>query len=169
MTDASPAPGEGGSGCFPAATTVELAGGGSCRMDSLAVGDTVRTGTTTYSPVYAFSHADSAVAAEYVTLTAATGALTLTPGHYVYVQRGACTAGGGAQSGAAAVTSTATCTADDARFIAAAAVTVGDALWHVPADSAEAVDVQGSTTVTLSAAAVVPPPLLPVLAPPPSG
>ncbi|OSX80052.1 hypothetical protein BU14_0060s0018 [Porphyra umbilicalis] len=93
-TTAMPSPTNGdddsdGNTCFPADATVDVAGRGAVRMDALSVGDRVRTSTGGYSPVYLFSHADADVAAMFVRLTTASGAvLRLTPTHYLPVGSG---------------------------------------------------------------------------------
>lgn len=148
VSDADVVPTAGGSvaECFPADATVQLAGGGTRRMDALRVGDVVRTGgggdgggaagvavtaaaaAGAVAPVYAFSHADPAGVAAYVTLSTAVGALRLSAGHYVPVAPAGCAgrpaaglAGGGHR-----------CAATAGRLVAAAAVAVGDALLHLP-------------------------------------
>jgi hypothetical protein len=78
------------SGCFPAAATVRVAGGGAKRMDELRVGDRVLAATPAgrleYQDVYFFGHKDAAATARFVRLELAGGrALELTPDHFVPV------------------------------------------------------------------------------------
>lgn len=91
------------SSCFAGSGVVELASGGTIRMDALVVGDTVRVSGEAASPVFAFSHRalDADAVTVYVRLVTASTALDVTPAHYVYV---------------------------DGRLVSAAAVRVGDRL-----------------------------------------
>lgn len=119
--------------CFPADAVVQLASGDHRRMDALRVGDVVRTGGggedgssdgVAASPIYGFSHADPSGMGAYVSLVTAVGSLRLTAGHYVPVAQTGCA---GRRAGSAD-----RCNAAAARLVAAAAVTVGDALLHLP-------------------------------------
>lgn len=75
-----------GSVCFPASATVELESGAVVRMDDLSVGDMVKVGVDMFSRVFMFTHKMAGVKQTFVTLSAAdNGVLTLTPGHYVYI------------------------------------------------------------------------------------
>jgi hypothetical protein len=76
-----------GSACFPATATVTLASGAAVPVSSLSTGDSVHVGRGEYSPVFLWTHRDAAAAPAraYVQLVTARGALTLTAGHYVYV------------------------------------------------------------------------------------
>ncbi|OSX72865.1 hypothetical protein BU14_0399s0009 [Porphyra umbilicalis] len=122
-TSGTALPAPGGAACFPAAARVETRAGGHVRVDALRIGDVVRTSADNWSPVYAFSHADAAASAVYVTLTTAAGRLTLTPGHYVPV--GVAPAGGNGGDGRDARCAPRT------RLVAAGAVRVGDARWSL--------------------------------------
>lgn len=82
--------------CFPASATVQLRGGVLKRMDELVVGDDVLVASSSstdleqYSTVFMFTHRDhSVVYNNFVTLrTHANHSLTVTAGHYVYVDDG---------------------------------------------------------------------------------
>ena len=121
--------------------------GGHVRVDALRIGDVVRTSADNWSPIHAFSHPDAATSAVYVTLTTATGRLTLTPGHYVPV--GAAQAGGNGGDGRDA-----RC-APRSRLVAAGAMRVGDAIWSLaPAAANEsAAGAAGGVWVVVSAVA----------------
>jgi hypothetical protein len=78
---------EEGKSCFPATARVRLADGSTVPMHALAPGDSVQvsTGGAT-SDVFMFTHRDRATQSEFVTLETAAGvSVTLTPGHYLYV------------------------------------------------------------------------------------
>lgn len=70
--------------CFPAAGTVEVANGTRVRMDEISVGDEVRTGPSSYSPVYMFTHREPRLKSAFVELQTESHNITLTRGHYVY-------------------------------------------------------------------------------------
>lgn len=77
-----------GKSCFPADALVQVAGGGTRRMDELAVGDLVLAAPGgVYSRVFLFTHRDASASASFVQLHTAAAArpLALTPGHYLYV------------------------------------------------------------------------------------
>jgi Hint module len=94
------------SSCFPASASVQMADGRTVPISSLEVGDSVRTGPHSYSDVFMFTHRAASSVNTFVKLTTAAGpAITLTPGHYVYVVSGAAS-----------------------RLVAAADVSVGDSL-----------------------------------------
>lgn len=77
---------DGDSVCFPADAHVELAGGSFVPMHALAVGDNVRVGVTEFSRVFMFTHKLTDASFRFVALSTASGAsLSLTPGHYLYV------------------------------------------------------------------------------------
>lgn len=67
--------------CIPAHAKVELAGGGSVPASEIRVGDLVRVGLRTYSPVLAITHADDAARSEMVSVRTAHASLLLSPGH----------------------------------------------------------------------------------------
>jgi hypothetical protein len=71
--------------CFPAQSTLQLDNGNMVRMDALQVGHKVQVGAKEYSEVFMFSHQFTDAQATFVELTTATGAIRLTPGHYLYV------------------------------------------------------------------------------------
>ena len=144
--DGSALPVTGGAACFPASARVETRAGGHVRVDALRIGDVVRT-SVGWSPVYAFSHADAAASAVYVTLTTAAGRLTLTPGHYVPVSAAPAGGHGGDARG--------TQCAARSRLVAAGAVRVGDALWSLApaAANASAAAAVGGAWVAVTAVA----------------
>lgn len=75
-----------GSVCFPASATVELRSGEVVRMDSLSVGDVVKVGVNKYSRIFMFTHKTARSTYNFVTLQTKSGAsLSLTAGHYLYV------------------------------------------------------------------------------------
>lgn len=75
-----------GSVCFPAGATVELENGDVVRMSSISVGDVVKVGLNRYSRVFMFTHKLSDTVHKFVTLHTASGvSLSLTKGHYLYV------------------------------------------------------------------------------------
>lgn len=72
--------------CFPADATVELASGATVRMADLATGDAVRVSATAFSPVFMWTHKMATGTFDFLRLTTSTGsALTVTPGHYLWV------------------------------------------------------------------------------------
>jgi Hint module len=81
---ANPAPKQGS--CFGAAALVELESGAPKRMDQLAVGDRVKVGLNRYSDIFMFTHKVPAVRNDFVVIRTASGhAITLTPGHFIYL------------------------------------------------------------------------------------
>jgi len=75
--------------CFPAASTVETAGGAIVRLADVPVGASVRVapgvGAAAFSPIYLFTHKLPAGDYPYVRAVTASGAaLTASPGHLVY-------------------------------------------------------------------------------------
>eukprot|EP00178_Gracilaria_changii_P027095 TRINITY_DN842_c0_g1_i1.p4 TRINITY_DN842_c0_g1~~TRINITY_DN842_c0_g1_i1.p4 ORF type:complete len:464 (-),score=100.27 TRINITY_DN842_c0_g1_i1:11428-12819(-) len=75
-----------GSACFPADATVELEDGSIKTMEALELGDRVKVASGKFSPVFMFSHRMGTVSYNFVRLTTASGeSLTLTKGHYLYV------------------------------------------------------------------------------------
>lgn len=82
----SPLPTNDGALCFPATATVQLESGRTVSMHQLTVGDRVHVGNGIFSPVFIFTHAAHKVSYNFVSLDTASGlALSLTPGHYLYV------------------------------------------------------------------------------------
>lgn len=72
--------------CFPADATVELQSGAVVSMDALSIGDLVKVGYNEYSRVFMFTHKMADSESNFVALETKSGeALTLTPGHYLYV------------------------------------------------------------------------------------
>jgi hypothetical protein len=71
--------------CFPASATLQLNNGATIRMDALKVGHKVQVGAKEHSDIFMFSHQYTDAQATFVELTTATGAIRLTPGHYLYV------------------------------------------------------------------------------------
>lgn len=82
-TDPEP---EDGSTCFPASATVALASGEAVAMSQLATGDIVAVGSGETSDVFMFTHKLSRTRARFLTLrTASAHAVTLTHGHFIYI------------------------------------------------------------------------------------
>jgi Hint module len=72
--------------CFAASALVELESGIPKRMDELAVGDRVKVGNNLYSDVFMFTHKIPAVRNNFVVIRTVSGeAITLTPGHFIYL------------------------------------------------------------------------------------
>ncbi|GAB0493983.1 hypothetical protein MMPV_005271 [Pyropia vietnamensis] len=72
--------------CFPADATVELASGVTVRMADLATGDEVRVSVGAFSPVFMWTHKIASGTYKFLRLTTSAGStLTLTPGHYLWV------------------------------------------------------------------------------------
>lgn len=75
-----------GSACFPSDSTVELASGRKIPMHELTVGDSVRTGPSSFSDVIMFTHRHATVRSSFIKLTTVDGAvITLSPTHYIHV------------------------------------------------------------------------------------
>lgn len=74
-----------GGGCFPATAEVELATSEKVSMDQLKVGDKVLVGEGEYSEVYFFTTELASTTTSFVNINTATTELSLTPGHYLYV------------------------------------------------------------------------------------
>jgi len=72
-------------GCFPATSTVELESGKSINLDQLQLGDKVRVGPSEFSEVYFFSTEMAETTSKFVKLETDSGAVTMTKGHYLYV------------------------------------------------------------------------------------
>jgi hypothetical protein len=72
-------------GCFPATSTVELESGKSINLDQLQLGDKVRVGPSEFSEVYFFSTEMAETTSKFVKLVTDSGAVTMTQGHYLYV------------------------------------------------------------------------------------
>jgi hypothetical protein len=87
----SPAPpsakaGSKSSNCFPAHATVEHESGARIRMDELRVGHRVKVAKDTYSDVFLFTHKLGRVTAPFVVIRTASGhEVSMTSGHYVYI------------------------------------------------------------------------------------
>lgn len=78
--------------CFPGGATVELADGTKRSMKDIAVGDIVRVGYDTFSPVFMFTHRLSSGRRFFLRISTSTGeTLEVTKGHYLYIN-GALTA-----------------------------------------------------------------------------
>lgn len=78
---------EGIGSCFPSTSKVELQSGATIPISQLRIGDSVRVSVDTFSEVFLFSHRTSSSAPSYIeiTTTATNHTLTLTPGHYLYI------------------------------------------------------------------------------------
>lgn len=78
--------------CFPGGASVQMADGTKRLMKDVAVGDIVRVGLGTLSPVFMFTHRISSGLRPFLRITTSTGeVLDLTRGHYLYIN-GALTA-----------------------------------------------------------------------------
>jgi len=85
---------ESSSVCFPATATVQLANGSTVDMQSLQTGDKVLVGGGEYSEVFMWSHRYPEAVNSFVQLTTKSGtSITLTAGHYLYVNGVLATAG----------------------------------------------------------------------------
>lgn len=72
--------------CFPALATVELRDGSLKQMESLQIGDEVRTGVDSFSKVFMFTHRLTKGMYSFVRVRMELGReLTLSPTHYMYV------------------------------------------------------------------------------------
>lgn len=72
--------------CFPNKALVELRSGIRVPISSLKIGSEVKTGATSFSTVFMFTHYDKNVTSEFVRLrTAGGGVVTLSEGHFVKV------------------------------------------------------------------------------------
>lgn len=72
--------------CFPAAATVELQSGAVVKMSDVSVGDMVKVGVNKFSRVFMFTHKMADTTNAFVELKTASGAeLSLTSGHYLYI------------------------------------------------------------------------------------
>lgn len=76
---------EGESACFPEYATVELEDGSIKKMSAVAIGDRVRVGTNTFSDVFMFTHKMAQVKYDFVKIETASTSVSLTRGHYLYV------------------------------------------------------------------------------------
>lgn len=75
----------GDSVCFPATATVELEDASVVPMSALKIGDRVRTGPNSFSPVFMFTHKMPETSFAFVSLRTASGAsISLTKGHYIF-------------------------------------------------------------------------------------
>ncbi|CAN8074397.1 unnamed protein product [Agarophyton chilense] len=74
-----------GSTCFPADATVEVEGGATKKMADITIGDSVRVGPNEFSEVFMFTHKLDNVAHEFVEIETESAQITLTSGHYLYV------------------------------------------------------------------------------------
>jgi hypothetical protein len=83
--DASPSK-NSSSNCFAGHALVELESGLHRRMDQLLVGDRVKVAENTFSDVFMFTHKLHDAVAMFVVIDTASGhSISLTPGHYIYV------------------------------------------------------------------------------------
>lgn len=72
--------------CFPSVATVELISGETVLMSSLRVGDVVRTGPSSFSDVYMFTHKNDAMRSEFVRIEGRSGAFVdASPGHFLSI------------------------------------------------------------------------------------
>lgn len=74
--------------CFPALGTVELENGSTKVMEELSIGDRVRVSATEFSEVFMFTHKIREAHNSFITIwTSESQRISLTPGHYLYVNR----------------------------------------------------------------------------------
>ena len=74
--------------CFPCNARVQLENSKIIQMKDLQIGDRVLTKKDTYSTIYLFTHRNLNSKNIFITLTTASGQyITLTPGHYLYVNK----------------------------------------------------------------------------------
>lgn len=72
--------------CFPGTATVELQDGSYEQMSALQIGDRVKVADATFSDVFMFTHKLADAANDFVVVQTSSGAeLSLTAGHYLYV------------------------------------------------------------------------------------
>lgn len=71
--------------CFPGHSMVQIEGGLRKRMYEIRLNDYVHVGNGVYSKVFAFTHRDPASRSSFVQIHSGKFKLTLTPGHYIYV------------------------------------------------------------------------------------
>jgi len=77
-----------GSVCFPAHATVQTQDGQTVSMKELQIGDKVRSGASSFSEVYLFSHKMRTVQANFVEVTTEAGPqLQLSPKHFIHVSQ----------------------------------------------------------------------------------
>lgn len=74
-----------GSTCFPADATVELENGSTKTMAALSIGDRVRVGSNEFSDVFMFTHRLAAGQNDFIRISTSSTVITLTKGHYLYV------------------------------------------------------------------------------------
>lgn len=87
LSSASPTKTPEPANCFPGHAIVQISEKREMRMDALRVGDVVRVSNRATSPVFAFSHRDEHMLAQFVRLrTVSSRTLMLTPGHLVYLE-----------------------------------------------------------------------------------
>jgi Hint module len=78
--------GNSSSSCFPGSSTVELQDGSVVRMDALSIGDLVKVSSDEFSRVFMFTHKLAESVNEFVVLSTSSGeTLTVTSGHYIYI------------------------------------------------------------------------------------
>ena len=75
-----------GFSCFPNNVYVTLKNNKARRlMKDVVIGDLIQTGPETWSEVYGFTHADTTSFNTFLTIETVKSSITLTPGHYLYV------------------------------------------------------------------------------------
>lgn len=74
--------------CFPARATARTRGGAAVRMDALRAGEEVLAGGGRYSRVVGFTHRSGDEWTQMVRIGTEAGAVTASPGHYVYAEGG---------------------------------------------------------------------------------
>lgn len=72
--------------CFPSSATVELISGEYVAMPSLQVGDVVRTGPSSFSDIFMFTHKDESTKTEFVRIEGRSGTFVdASPGHFMSI------------------------------------------------------------------------------------
>ena len=77
-----------GFSCFPNQVYVTLKNNEWRLMKDVVIGDVIQTGPDTWSEVYGFTHADTTSYNTFLIIETEKGSITLTPGHYLYVNKG---------------------------------------------------------------------------------
>lgn len=88
-----------GAACFPGESTVELQSGNTIPMSLLKLGDVVKAGHDTYSPVFAFTHKMVGGSRQFIRIqTTSRHSISATGGHFIYAN-GALKAAGAIRQG----------------------------------------------------------------------
>lgn len=88
-----------GATCFPGESYLELQNGNMIPMSQLKLGDVVKTGHGTYSPVFAFTHKIVGGSRQFIRIWTTSGhSISATSGHFIYAS-GALKAAGAVRQG----------------------------------------------------------------------